>query len=414
MDRAHNFNPEILAWARESARLSLEEAAHLIGFSSSSKATAAEKLHAIETGEQFPTRSQLLKIASVYRRPLVTFYMNEPPAKGERGEDFRTLPAEVSERENALLDSILRDIRARQEMVRGVLEDEEEAGPLAFVGSTSLRQPVEQVAESIAATLDFSLLSKRSGTPDGLFRELRFRTERAGIFVLLAGDLGSHHSTVSEKVFRGFAIADAIAPFVVINDQDAKAARPFTLIHELAHIWLGETGVSGMPNNDERDTHAGRVERFCNDVAAEFLLPTAALQLRPPAPSDKDAINTLIRAVAAAWSVSEPMVAFRFNRLGWIKPTLYRELTAEYAVRWNATKQRDREKAREAEGGPSYYRVKQYKLGNALLDVVRRALRSDTLTDTKAAKMLGVKPGLVEPLLRNFETSRGLSDGERG
>jgi Zn-dependent peptidase ImmA (M78 family)/transcriptional regulator with XRE-family HTH domain len=409
MERAHNINPGILAWARESARLSLEEAAALIGLTSSAKATAAEKLHAIEAGDQFPTRSQLLKIASVYRRPLITFYMKQPPAKGERGEDFRTLPAAVSGREDALLDSILRDIRARQEMVRVLLEDEADTHALAFVGSANLNDGVTRLADSIAKTLEFDRFKKRGAPPDELFRELRFLAERAGVFVLLIGDLGSHHSSVREKVFRGFAIADKIAPFVVINDQDAKAARPFTLIHELAHIWLGQTGVSGTPDNDAPTTPAGRIEQFCNDVAAEFLLPASALTPRPEIPSDKEGVILVIRNVAATWGVSEPMVAFRFNRLGWIKPALYRELTADYAARWNATKQREKEKAKEGEGGPSYYTVKQYKLGNALIDVVRRALRGDTLTDTKAAKLLAVKPGLVEPLLRNFESSRGFS-----
>ena len=412
MERAHNINPEILAWARETARLSLEEAAALIGLTSSAKATAAEKLHAIEAGDQFPTRSQLLKIASVYRRPLITFYMRQPPAKGERGEDFRTLPAAVSGREDALLDSILRDIRARQEMVRALLEDEAQTHALTFVGSANVNDGVARLADSIAKTVKFDRFKKRGATPDDLFRELRFLTGRAGVFVLLIGDLGSHHSSVSEKVFRGFAIADEIAPFVVINDQDAKAARSFTLIHELAHIWLGQSGVSGTPENDVPTTRAGRLEQFCNDVAAEFLLPASALP-RPEIPSDKGGASRIIRGIAAKWSVSEPMVAFRFNRLGWIKPALYRELTAEYAARWNATKQREKEKAKEGEGGPSYFTVKQYKLGNALIDVVRRALRGDMLTDTKAAKLLAVKPGLVEPLLRNFELSHGFS-AERG
>jgi Zn-dependent peptidase ImmA (M78 family) len=101
-------------------------------------------------------------------------------------------------------------------------------------------------------------------------------------------------------------------------------------------------------------TRAGRLEQFCNDVAAEFLLPASALP-RPEIPSDKEGASRIIRGIAATWSVSEPMVALRSNRLGWIKPALYRELTAEYAARWNATKQREKEKAKEGEGGPSYY-----------------------------------------------------------
>jgi Zn-dependent peptidase ImmA (M78 family) len=298
-------------------------------------------------------------------------------------------------------------------MVRALLEDEAQTHALTFVGSASISDGVPRLADKIAKTLEFDRFKKRGVAPDDLFRELRFLTERAGVFVLLIGDLGSHHSSVSEKVFRGFAIADEIAPFVVINDQDAKAARSFTLIHELAHIWLGQSGVSGTPENDVPTTRAGRLEQFSNEVAAEFLLPASALP-RPEIPSDKEGASRIIRGIAATWSVSEPMVAFRFNRLGWIKPALYRELTAEYAARWNATKQREKEKAKDGQGGPSYYTVKQYKLGNALIDVVRRALRGDALTDTKAAKLLAVKPGLVEPLLRNFESSRGFSAHERG
>jgi Zn-dependent peptidase ImmA (M78 family) len=231
----------------------------------------------------------------------------------------------------------------------------------------------------------------------------------ARVFVLLIGDLGSHHSTVSEKVFRGFAIADPIAPLVVINDQDARAARSFTLIHELAHIWLGETGISGTPESGEPTTRKGRVEQFCNDVASEFLLPELALRQSAPigSPGDKDEVTRSVRAMAALWSVSEPMVAYRLQRIGWIKPAIYRELTSDYAARWSAQKQREKDKAKETEGGPSYYTVRQFKLGNALIDVVRRTLRDNALTHTKAAKVLGVKPGLVEPLLRHFEHSRG-------
>jgi transcriptional regulator with XRE-family HTH domain len=258
MARAKNINPEILAWARETARLSLEDAAARIGLISTEKQTADEKLQELEAGDKYPTRTQLLKIASVYRRPLTAFYMKQPPRIGERGEDFRTLPASVSPRDNALLDSILRDMRARQEMVRGLIEDEDEATPLDFVGSASLRDGVPRVVDSIASTLQFEPIKRRKGSPDDFFRELRTRTEATGIFVLLVGDLGSYHSAVDEKVFRGFAIADPIAPFVIINDQDAKSAQSFTLLHELAHIWLGESGVSGTPESAEPTTHAGR------------------------------------------------------------------------------------------------------------------------------------------------------------
>ncbi len=262
MARAENINPGILAWAREAAGLSLEDAAARIGINASTAVSAAEKLEALERGQKFPTRNQLAKIASVYHRPLVTFYLRQPPPQASRGEDFRTLLVDVQPRENAMLDALLRDIRARQEMVKSLLEDEDDPPQLDFVGSVAMSRGVQFVVDSIAAKLEFRLDAdvRRTGTADDLFKELRIRTERVGVFVLLVGDLGSHHHTISERVFRGFAIADRVAPFVVINDQDAKAARSFTLIHELAHIWLGQTGIQRLGGSGA-DDHTARQGR---------------------------------------------------------------------------------------------------------------------------------------------------------
>jgi Zn-dependent peptidase ImmA (M78 family)/transcriptional regulator with XRE-family HTH domain len=410
MARAETINPSILAWARESAGLSLEDAASRIGISESAKHSAAEKLHEMEKGEKFPTRNQLAKFATVYRRPLITFYMEEPPPRASRGEDFRTMSFDVAPRENAMLDALLRDIRARQSMVKEILEDEEDSIELAFVGKAKISDGVQAVTQSIAEALGFAIdgNARRAGTPDDLFRELRARAEALGVFVLLVGDLGSHHHTINERVFRGFAIADKVAPFVVINDQDAKPARSFTLIHELAHIWLGETGVSGSPDDVAPATSAGHIEQFCNDVAGRFLLPDQAFRAKPEDLNGGDAetARRVIARIAESWRVSEPMVAYRFNRLGWITGPVYRALSSAYAARWQAFKTKEKEK-RENDGGPSYYVVRQFKLGNALLGVVQRTLRSNQLTHTKAAKLLGVKPSSVEPLLRRFESSRG-------
>lgn len=410
MARAENINPGILVWARQTAGLSLEDAATRIGIHASAALSAADKLDALERGQKFPTRNQLAKIATVYRRPLITFYLRQPPPQASRGEDFRTLTVDVPPRENAKLDALLRDIRARQEMVKSLLEDEEEPPRLDFVASIAMPRGVQFVVESIAAKLEFRLDAdaRRNGTADDLFKELRTRAERIGVFVLLVGDLGSHHHTISERVFRGFAIADPVAPFVVINDQDARAARSFTLIHELAHIWLGQTGISGMVAEDQTSTPQGRVEQFCNDVAGKFLLPDHAFADRSGfEPNDAAQAMQVIRQIADAWRVSEPMAAYRMSRMNWISGPVYRDIAGQYAARWRAQKARIKEEAKESEGGPNYYTVKQFKVGNALLGLVQRSVRDNVLSHTKAAKVLGISPGVVEPLLKRYESARG-------
>src|SRR2546430_2131992 len=210
------------------------------------------------------SRPLLLKMAQTYRRPLVTFYMSAPPRKGDRGEDFRNVPDRQTNAE-ALVDALVRDIRARQSIVRTILLDEEEAQPLPFVGSIAMTAGVAEVLAWIRQPVRLDLAEFRAqATPESASALLRSKVEAAGIFVLLVGNLGSHHTAIDVAAFRGFALADPIAPFVVINDQDARAAWSFTLVHELAHIWLGTTGVSGAFAD-------AQIERFCNSIAGSFL-----------------------------------------------------------------------------------------------------------------------------------------------
>lgn len=416
MRRAENINPEILRWARETAGLSVKEAANKLGLRPSGKKTDIEKLEALERGDTWPTRKQLLEIARVYRRPLTVFYLNKRPREAKRGEDFRTLAGPVSGREAALLDALLRDIRARQDMVSSVLEDDEDTRPLPFTGSLSISQPVIEAANRIRSALGFEndeSVCQGTRSPDELFARLRNHIEQLGVFVILAGNLGSHHSNISENVFRGFAIADPIAPFIVINDQDAKSARSFTLIHELAHIFLGVTGISASPDTAVPHSTIKRIERFCNDIASEFLLPEHFLS-KTGEISEYSVAQALIKNVARDFQVSEPMVAYRFWNTGRISKNTYEKLETYYTDRWQEQRQRNRERTRENdEKGPSYYIVRRHRLGQGLINLVGRMLLANELTHTKAAKMLGVKSSKVAPLMLGAELLNGPLASER-
>jgi transcriptional regulator with XRE-family HTH domain len=291
MPEAVQINPALLTWARKTAGISLEEAAEKLGLKDTQKLSSTGKLQAMEEGTLPITEVQLARAASVYRRPLIAFYLPEPPERGERGEDFRTISGEVSSRENALLDALMRDVRARQQLVRELLL-EEGAWSLPFVASAKIEHGARKVGSAIRKTLEITEEQQRSAKDAAvLFTLLRAAAERAGIYVLLLGDLGSHHSDVGEDVFRGFALADDIAPFVVINDNDAVTARAFTLMHELAHIWIGASGVSGPLSMLSENA----IERFCNEVAGEILLPVAASALPDLRRAD---MQTVLRSAA--------------------------------------------------------------------------------------------------------------------
>ncbi len=398
MARTEPINPDILSWARETAGLSVAQAAEKLGLKDTAKASAVEKLMAIEAGERELAHGTLQKAAAAYRRPLITIYLAAPPARGERGQDFRTAPGAVSAPDNGLLDALIRDVRARQQMLRDVLVIEEEASALPFVGSARIGQGAKTVSGMIRAALGATTaMQRKAKDPAALFAVLRSAAERIGAYVLLLGVLGSHHSDIGEDVFRGFALADDVAPFVVINDNDATTARSFTLMHELSHIWIGASGVSGPL----RDVADNAVERFCNDVAGEFLLPSDEISDAPDLRgADMQVVLAATAEIARDWNVSQGVVVYRLARNGQIASVVATALFRVFAERWRAEKQGAKDSREPDDTGPTFYIVRRSRLGAGLLDVVRRALQGDVLTHTKAAKILGVKPSAVDSLLR--------------
>ena len=193
-------------------------------------------------------------------------------------------------------------------MVRVMLEDEDEAETLAFVGSHRMEDGRAAVLESLRVLLGLDATDYRAQSNASLaFGLLRGKAEDAGIFVLLKGDLGNYKTALDTTVFRGFSIADEVAPFIVINDQDAQPDWSFTLLHETVHLLLGHTGISGSNVENE-------VERFCNDVAGEFLLPERELKgLALDSHLDIRQISERITALATQVKVSSAMVAYKYT-----------------------------------------------------------------------------------------------------
>lgn len=391
-------NPEILVWARKTAGLPPEEAVKRLDISAARGVPAVDRLAALESGVIEPTRPLLVRMSKVYRRPLLTFYMSAPPRKANRGQDFRTLPDDYSESENILIDVLIRKVLARQEIIRALLEDEEETEPLDFVGSMQMSDGTARVIASIKEVLNFDHREfYAQSNPDKAFAFLRAKAEAVGVFVLLIGNLGSHHTGIKLEIFRGFALADKIAPFIVINEQDSHAAWSFTLLHELVHIWLGQTGISS--SRSERE-----LERFCNNVAGEILLPPeeiGTLEIQPETPV-QDA-EELITAFARQRNISNSMVAYTLYQRGAINRPTWIELSEIFRTRWLTAREERQTDTREREGGPSYYLIRRHRLGTPLIHLIDRMLASGSLTTSKAGQVLGVKAKNVQNLI---ETTR--------
>ncbi len=386
-------NPENLIWARETVGLSLKEAAKKLNLRDTKKLTAIEKLKLLESGEKEPTRAQLNKMSKAYYQPLLVFYLSQPPKKGDRGQDFRTLPQPADPKHDAYLDILLRNLHSVQSLVRDLLE-EEEAQALPFINSATMSIGYEKVAQDIAATLEFDLSQFRAKTTvSDAFAYLRDCIESKGIFLLLLSDLGSYHTRIPVRVFRGFAIADPIAPFVVINNQDAKSARSFTALHEIAHLWLGASGVSGAWGELQ-------IEKFCNQVAGNLLLPP--YDLKEIASIQSAAFEDMVSQISAfaeKKNISRAMVAYTLRLDNRISVVQWQKLQEQFDSDRHAQKVKEKEGSRDQAGGPSYYQVRRYQLGSSLINLARRSMDAGVLTPSKAGIILGVKPRNVEALL---------------
>lgn len=394
-----NVNPEILIWARETAGLTSEAAAGKLGFQDSRKWTAVDRLRAYESGQSPPSRSVLSRMAEKYRRPILTFYLPKPPLKGDAGADFRTMSAASSPEDDPTLDALLRDVRVRQSILRAALEDEDEAEPLRFINSMSVSDGKAAVLASMKALLNVDFRDYRTRRDDNdAFNLLRTAVERVGVFVILNGNLGSYHTDISLETFRGFALSDEVAPFIVINPNDYRSEWAFTLLHELAHLLLGQTGVGNLSFDND-------AERFCDDVASDFLLPdelwTLAIDAKVDTPDIED-VSDRIGQFANEHNLSRRMIAYKAHRNGALDRNIYDRLASDFRRQWFASRKRRQVQG----GGPDFYTTHRHRIGAPLISLTNRMMSAGALSTTKAAKVLGVKPQRVQTLFDSVSPGR--------
>jgi len=262
-----DVKPDLLLWACERSGRSVDALARQQSFS---------KLPAWISGEERPTLKQLERFAQATYTPFGYFFLPKPPEESVPIPDLRTVGNQYRGHPSPDLLDTMYICQQRQEWYRDFARSMgEKAQP--FVGSVSIKSDVTEVARNIRHALGFNLEERREmPTWTEALRRFIQQADSFGILVMVSGIVGSNtRRPLDPKEFRGFAISDPLAPLVFINGKDTKAAQMFTLAHELAHIWLGETALSDvgpitMPSN--------KVEVWCNLVAAELLVPLSALQ----------------------------------------------------------------------------------------------------------------------------------------
>jgi Zn-dependent peptidase ImmA (M78 family) len=264
------LQPDCLKWARQRVNLSPAEIARKIG-------VKEETVLAWEqTGEI--TLVQAEKLAHVTYTPFGYLLLPQPPVEKLPVQDFRTFGSSGMPRVSPDLIDTLNEALRRQDWYREYLI-ENGIQPLAFVGSIQTSDPVDRAAGQIRSIISWDAeLRSRSSNWEVALEEQVDAVESAGILVMQNSVVGQNsHRPLQVSEFRGFALCDNYAPLVFLNSRDSKAARMFTLAHEVVHIWLGESGVSNL-NQTLPLTGSVVVEQYCNAAAAELLVPQVEIE----------------------------------------------------------------------------------------------------------------------------------------
>jgi Zn-dependent peptidase ImmA (M78 family) len=256
--------PDLLVWARKRARIEKEILNQKF-----------PKLEEWERGSIQPTFKQLEKFANTTHAPMGYFFLPRPPTETLPIPDFRTISGrEFNAPSPDLIDTIIA-CSQRQEWYKEQLKSQKEDGP-SFVGSMTTDTPVREAAQVIRHELGMEI-EERSGYPtwSDALRAFIEAADEAGIMVMCSGVVfNNNHRHLDPQEFRGFAMVDPLAPLIFINGADSKSAQMFTIAHELAHVWLGQSALSDSQASVLPDK---AIERWCNQVAAEMLVPLSDL-----------------------------------------------------------------------------------------------------------------------------------------
>ncbi len=329
-----------------------------------------------QTEKSKPTMKQLEDFAHYTKTPIGYFFLPEPPVIKVPIADFRTSDNEFLHRPSPDLIETIYICQQRQEWYKNFLRSNQEE-PLSFVGSVTTRDDVIKVANTIRKHIKFDL-EERSNIPTWLEALRRFieLVDASGILVMCNGVVQNNNTRkLIPYEFRGFALSDKMAPLIFINGSDTKAAQMFTLAHELAHIWLAETGISdSIPSK----LPANKTEQWCNQIAAEILVP---LELVSQLYNKDEKMHNQLKQLAYRFKVSTLVIIRRIYDAGFISKS---EFETEYQ---NELKQIL--SAKKGSGG-DFYLTQAIRIGKRFA----RALIANTLEGQTlyrdAYKMLGV------------------------
>ncbi|MDF1618601.1 XRE family transcriptional regulator [Petrocella sp. FN5] len=376
------ISPEVLKWARLRSKLNIDMVAQKVN-------VKVEKLNEWETGEAKPTFIQAQKLAKTLHIPFGYLFLNEPPKEKADLPDLRNLSDCHFEDFSTDLQDVISDVKFKQDWYRDFRQERGD-DELKFIGKYSDKDSSKVIADEITEVLNLTIDDRKAVKNwEEFYQLLVKKAEEIGLWVMKSSMVGSNtHRVLDVSEFRGFVIADSIAPVIFINGADAKAAQIFTLIHEVVHLWFNSSGVSNIDFRNDKNSIIDIREKKCNEIAAEVLVPEAQLmKLWNKVLSVSENADNLCKY----FKVSSIVIARRALDLDLILVEEFFDYYAYLVEVWKEAKQ----KMKNNDGGPSYYVSIPIRNGYRFSGDVLQNVYSHKLLMRDGARLLGLKPATL-------------------
>lgn len=325
-----------------------------------------------------PTFKQLQEFAKKTFIPFGYLFLESPFEETLPIVDYRTLLDRQKKKISANLRDTIYSMQNRQEFIRDYLINEG-YNQFSFFDPCLINLSPAVVAERIKNNLNLKKdwISECKNSDD-VFKKLRNTLEDFNVFVFTGSYVGSNtNRSLDINEFRGFTLNDEYAPVIFINTNDSKAAKLFTLVHEVVHVWTGTYGITGNSYLEENVNNT--TENFCNKVAGEFLVPEEIfLQSWEKYQNDTERI----RKLANIFKVSELVIAKRGYDCKVITYCNYKSIFEQTQTKWNFRKEQSKEEGKTK--GGDYYNTIKMNVGHRFFQMISESIGNGSLLFTDA------------------------------
>lgn len=389
MAATYKVNKEILAWAIES--------------SGNDVAFLKNKFPEIESwiteSSQIPI-GKIQELSKTLNVPFGYFFLNDIPHEEVPLANYRTIDNEqYHQLSRELIDTIYEMERKQDFVRRSRIEDGFE--PLPFIGRFNQNDDFMDIVNDIRELLGLSTdWNEKAEHPYNFLRNV---LNQAGILVFKNGIVKANtHRNLNLEEFRAFVLIDEYAPLVFINAKDSLTAQVFSLCHELAHIWLGEPELLNTYNQEFQDDSENKeLERLCNKVAAELLLPQSQIERL----FSRDYTIPTIQTVARRLGVSPQVIAIKLRDEDYLS---HKQFDWMYKELMEDSKENLEKKDKSGNNGGNFYITSLSRLDHSFVELVNRKAQTGELLYTEAFDLLNVKTGKTyDNLINKIEVQYG-------